>query len=398
MKRLLILGAGPFQVSGIRTAVALGYHVITVDNQPANIGHQYAHESFDCSTTDISAVIQLAQQSKIDAVCTFSSDVAVPTVAAVASALDLPGPPFHAAEIMSSKDKFRSFQREAGLSFPDFVSGTEHKTLVRDAQRLRFPVVCKPVDTSGSRGVMRVDAYDPITLRAALSEAASYSRSGRLCVEEFVDGVEVGGDAFFLHGKLALSVVTHKHMEKFLVRGHSLPTNLTPNHEKRVVNEISAACHRLGYRNGPLNFDVIVSTENITILEMSARNGGNGIPCVVRRATNVDLEAMTILAALKEPLYVPPDVTINRGFGSLIFGSPSTGFLRELPEPAFLMRKIPELFEITYTKRVGDYVEKFVHNGNLIGYALFDCPSAASYDRIAAQLLNVLRPVIAHQS
>jgi len=79
-KRLLVLGAGLFQLSGIRKAVKRGYEVITLDNNPSNIGHNYSHRSINCSTTDRDRVLRHAERLRVDGICTFSSDAAIPSL------------------------------------------------------------------------------------------------------------------------------------------------------------------------------------------------------------------------------------------------------------------------------------------------------------------------------
>jgi len=389
-RRLLVLGAGPFQIPGIRKAAATGCEVITLDFNPSHLGHRFSHRAINCSTTDITSVVQIARELSVDAVCTFSSDIAVPSVAAVAEALSLPGPSRHAAETMSEKHKFRCFMRDAGLPHPNFVYGDDPEFLLSQARDLRYPVVCKPVDTSGSRGVSLIPSYDPHTLGEAIRFAGSYSRTHRICIEEFVPGIEVGGDAFLLNGCVAFSLITHKHLRGFVVTGHSIPTNIKPFEESRVIARLEETCNKLGYRDGPLNFDVIVNAENQTILEMSPRTGGNGIPLLIERASGIDLEQCTIETALGRPLSAFPYQSTRRGCGSVIFGSSTTGILEKVINTDTVMLEIPEVFALSIYKQPGERVEAFTHNGNILGYALFDSSNAAEYSRIANAVLHLV--------
>jgi hypothetical protein len=150
----------------------------------------------------------------------------------------------------------------------------------------------------------------------------------------------------------------------------------------------------LGYRSGPLNFDAIVAANNVTLLEMSARNGGNGIPAVIERATGFDVETAAIQFALGEIPDFPDQADIKGGAGSFVFGSPIGGRLEHILPSEEIQRYVPEVFELHYFTRLGEHVEPFEHNGNLIGFALFDCRDAADYERLTEKISDSLDIVI----
>jgi biotin carboxylase len=296
--------------------------------------------------------------------------------------MGLPAVSVEAGETMSTKHCFRAFLERAGLPHPRFVAGTSFDAVAAGLPRLHFPVVFKPVDTSGSRGVIRVDADDEQSARLAFDRARGYSRSATVCVEEFVDGIEVGGDAILVDGRIAFIAITHKHLDGFVVRGHSLPTNIPASAQERVVAALEETCGALDYPTGPLNFDAIVSpNDQVTLLEISPRNGGNGIGAVIERATGVDVAEAAIRIALGEKPPFANRGEVRRGCGSYVFGSPRSGRLRRVASPEELMRHVPEVFSVMYAVPPGSPVECFEHNGNLIGVALFDCVDAEEYQQ-----------------
>jgi biotin carboxylase len=323
----------------------------------------------------------VASELKIDGICTYSSDVAIPTVAYVASQLGLPAVSVEAGETMATKHRFRAFLERVSLPHPRFVAGTSYDSVAAGLTKLRFPVVFKPVDTSGSRGVIRLESHDERSARFALDQARSFSRSGTVCVEEFVEGIEVGGDAILVDNAIAFIAITHKHLEGFVVRGHSLPTNIPPSAQQRVVAALEETCSALGYRTGPLNFDAIVSpNDKVTLLEISPRNGGNGIGAVIERATGVDVAEAAIRIALGETPEFPNRGEVRRGCGSYVFGSDRAGRLLRMASAEELKRRMPQVFDVLYAVPIGSPVDRFEHNGNLIGVALFDCADAGDYE------------------
>lgn len=386
----MLLGAGPFQVPGIRKASALGYRVITVDYLPDNPGHHYSSRYINCSTVDKQCVLQAAREFQVEGICTFSSDVAVPTVGYVCDQIGLPGVSRYAAEVMATKHRFREFLRDNEMYYPGFVFGTRIEDIIGRLDELRFPVVMKPVDTSGSRGVILVQEKDVAALRSAFEYSQQYSRSLTVCVEEFIEGTEVGGDGILINGHFEFIAITRKHMHGFVVAGHQLPAAISPADRLRIVSTLEQCCQALGYLDGPLNFDVMVNPRCITIIEMSARNGGNGLPQVISRGTGVDVEENSIRLAMGEPVDVVACGNTINGCGSCVFGSPASGILRSIATADSIIAEIPEVYDVYYALQAGDRVARFDDNSRMIGYALFDCPEAEDYASITTALEKAL--------
>lgn len=386
----MILGAGPFQTPGIRKAVGLGYHVISVDDRPESVGHKFSHRYLNCSTVEREKLACQAEKLGIDGICTFSSDVAVPSVGYVCDRLGLPGVSLAVAQSMSTKHRFREAQKRAGLPHPAFLIARSPDDLASLERDLNFPVVFKPVDSSGSRGVRVLDHASPDDVASTFAFSKSFSASSTVCVEEFVGDREVGGDGILFDGKLAFLAITEKHLDGFVVTGHSLPSTLPREDQDRIRKALEECCRAVGYARGPLNFDVKVGPERVVVLEMSARNGGNGIPAVIKRATGVDVEEATIRHALGEAWQPPEAKGQLRGAASLVFGHPRGGTLASAGSFADIRQKVPQLVELNFAVPVGGHVKPFEHNGNLIGYVVFDCASPATYEEMSAGIKDAL--------
>ncbi len=388
----MILGAGPFQVPVIQKAVDLGLYVITMDYLPDNVGHRLSHQYVNCSTTDREGVARAAKELAVDGICSFGSCVATLTVSYVCNQLGLPGVSFSVAETMSMKHRFRTFLRELGFPYPEFVVLHSFDELGTSLRNLRFPVIFKPVDSSGSRGMTKIVTPDDDAERAAFIHALRFSPSGMVCVEEFISGTEVGGDAIFVGGKLAFIAITHKRLDGLVVTGHSLPTNISVGDQRRVKATLERCCSALVYSDGPLNFDVIVTPERIVILEMSPRNGGNGIPEVIERATGIDVQVAKLRIALGESAQLPDAGELCvRGVGSWIFGSDYGGVLKSIRGFEEIQADVPEVFQLFLALKPGCMVNRFDHGGNLLGYAVFDCETQAIYNSIATRIKHALR-------
>lgn len=386
-KRLMVLGAGPSQLPGILKARAAGCRVVTVDPYVDSVGHAHSDERVECDTRDRVGVLAAASRLRIDGVCAFRSDVAVETMHHVRAALGLPGGHPEAASVMCHKGRFRRWQSDAGLPHPRFAWGESPALLAAGAARLAPPVWCKPVDNSGSRGITRIDVFSHGALASAIDDARHSSPTGGVCVEERARGVEVGGDAILVDGRLAFLAVTLKHLAGQAVTGHLLPALPSADHE-RVGTAIAGACAALGYRDGPLNFDAMVATDAVVLLEISPRNGGNGITDLVRHACGVDLESVAIHLALGRPAPLAPEgrAFVRAGTGLRVLGSPTGGRIMRLPDASHWAGTDLRILEVVYMKRIGDRVGPFVHNGHAVGHVVFRCDDAQDYGRQAGAI------------
>jgi biotin carboxylase len=380
--RVMVLGAGLFQLPMIRAARDSGAHVITVDNITSSPGNRISDAWACCSTTDIAGVLALAQTHDVDAIVSMASDIALPALAHAAGTLALVGPTVAATECMVNKVRFRAFQAQHGLAGPSAtvvppgpIDRDELAELLRD-----FPldVVVKPVDSSGSRGVRRVRRTDTQTLARYIDDARSFARSKSACVEGFVDGVDVTVEGFVQDGAIVRSAVTQKFQQGFAVTGHRLPGILNDTEQSRVRDEIAAHLHALGYRDGPFDADVRWNEAGPVVLEMAPRLGGNGVPLIASRYLGCDLVQATLDLALGQPPRLDPAPPAI-GCGSLLLTQPRSGVVASVASEHDVRRVVPAVSSIECVATPGDRVEAFEHGGNILGLALFDCDTEDQY-------------------
>ena len=173
MKRLLMLGGSLYQTFAIKEAKRLGYYVITADYLPSNPGHKYADEYHNVSTTDKEAVLKLAKELEVDGVVAYASDPAAPSAAYVCEKLGLPSSPYKSVEILSNKDLFRQFLLENGFNCPKAMGFTTYEDAFNHIDEFTLPVMVKPVDSSGSKGINKMT--DKSQLKAFVEDALHYS-------------------------------------------------------------------------------------------------------------------------------------------------------------------------------------------------------------------------------
>lgn len=177
-KKILLLGGSAQQVIAIQTAKDLGYYTILCDYLPDNPGQYVADKYYNASTTDVEAVYQIAKDEKVDGVLAYASDPAALPAAIVAERLDLPTNPVKSVEILGLKYPWRKFLHDHGFACPKFFSfhpNTSIDEIKEKAKNFTFPIVVKPTDSSGSKGVTRLDDWNG--LEKAIAWADSYSRN-----------------------------------------------------------------------------------------------------------------------------------------------------------------------------------------------------------------------------
>lgn len=194
MKKILLLGGSAQQVVAIEKAKELGYYTVLCDFLTDNPGQYVADKFYLESTTDKEKMLEIAKKEGVEGVLAYASDPAAPTAAYVAEKLGLPGSPYKSVEILCNKDKFRKFLEENGFCTPRAKGYTNIEEALDDLENMcfKFPVMSKPVDSSGSKGVIKIENIKEAEEK--LKYSMSFSRGKRIVVEEYVEkyGYQIG--------------------------------------------------------------------------------------------------------------------------------------------------------------------------------------------------------------
>lgn len=317
MKKILLLGGSAQQIAAVEAAKRLGYYTVLCDYLADNPGQYHADKFYLVSTTDRDAVLGVAQKENVDGVLAYASDPAAPTAAYVAEKLGLPTNPYRSVEILSNKDLFRDFLRDNGFNTPYSRSYSFAADAENDIQCgvFKLPVIIKPVDSSGSKGVSRIDAAEQV--REKFENALFFSKSKRVILEEYVEkfGYQIAGDGLAVDGKLIFRCFANDHFDPKCVNPYvpiaaSFPYNMPDDIHNKIHSEIQRLLTLLEMRTSCYNFDIrIDSDHNVYLMEIAPRNGGNYIPQVIKHATGIDLTECAVKGAMGEKITaasVPP--------------------------------------------------------------------------------------------
>lgn len=337
MKRLMILGGSRYALPVIEAAHELGCYVITCDYLPDNIAHKYSDEYCNVSIIEKDAVLNAAKKLKIDGIMSFACDPGVVTAAYVAEKLGLPSSgPYDSVCILQNKGRFRKFLTDNGFTVPVAKGYTNVEEALADTDIFNWPVIVKPTDSAGSKGVTRVD--EPAKLRESIEYALSFSHSSEFIIEDFIEqkGFSSDTDSFSVDGELKFVSFACQRFDKnaenpYTPAAYNWPASISDEHQKELASEIQRLLKLLGMKTSIYNIETRESTNGKAyIMECSPRGGGNRLAEMVRYATGVDLVKNAVRAAIGEPVVDVEQRPYNGAWAELILHSDKAGTFRKL--------------------------------------------------------------------
>ena len=347
MKKLLLLGGDATLLPVIKSAKARGYCVITCDYLPDNIAHKYSDEYINYSTTDKEGILTWAEANKIDGVLTFT-DSGVITAAYICDRMGLARlGSYEAIEIIQNKDQFRTFLRENGCNAPLFRKYTKRVMPEMEPLDFHFPVMIKPVDAAGSKGVTKVVAKEDLC--SACEYALEFSTRKEIIVEEFIDpvGPQIHGDCFVKDGKIVFIYLGDHHFDAGINNLVPVSTTWPSVHSeetlKKVEQQIQMFINKVGFMNGCMNIESRISKADSKayLIDVGARSGGNYTPYVIQYASGFNfIEAMLNFSMERKP-YAQ---TVNKQgfFAYLVIHAEKDGILAKVTIDDRLNDKIVE--------------------------------------------------------
>lgn len=309
MKKLLLLGGSRYLVPVIKAAHRMGIYVITCDYLPENIAHHYADEYHNISIVEKEEVLTLAKKLNIDGIMSFATDPGVVTAAYVAETMGLPFQgSYESVSVLQDKGLFRKFLSEHGFNVPRAKLYFETEIPSEDIDFFHWPVIVKPVDSAGSKGVTKVDS--PEFLHEAMAKAKSCSHRGAIIIEDFLsfDGFHSSTDPFTVDGKLKFITYSDQLFDKNADNPYTpamiiWPTSMKKEKQTYLTNEIQRLIHLLKMGTGIYNIETCVGIDgNPYIMEVSPRGGGCKIAELQKFAYGVDLIENEVRSAVGLPV------------------------------------------------------------------------------------------------
>lgn len=315
-KTIMILGGGTMQVPAINLAKGMGLTVIVADGNPDVPGRKIADFFENVDLKDHRGMIETALKYKtigsLDGVFTAGTDFSE-TVARVADAAGLPGIPVAAAINASNKSVMRQVLHDAGIAVPRYllldspaVIDTCEESVLTEG--LDFPLVVKPVDNMGGRGIRRIDTCPE--LKEAVVSAVKYSRCGSVIIEEYLEGPEYSLDALIYDDEIHICGIADRHIffpPYFVEMGHTIPASADAFIMEEVVEVFKQGIQALGITNGAAKGDIKWNRGRAYVGEIAARlSGGYMSGWTYPYSSGVEVTRSAIRIALGLP---PEDLT-----------------------------------------------------------------------------------------
>lgn len=337
MKKLMLLGGMRYLVPVIEAAHKLGVYVITCDYLPNNIAHKYSDEYCNVSILEKDKVLEKAKELKIDGILSFACDPGVVTAAYVAEKMGLPSSgPYESVEILQNKGKFRKFLTENNFNVPVAKQYTDIETALNDTEMFNWPVIVKPTDSAGSKGVTKV--VKKSELRDAINYALKFSHSNEFIIEDFLEkiGDSSDCDSFSVDGELKfVSFSAQKFDENcenpYTPAAYTWPASISKEHQEELTNEIQRLLKLLDMKNSIYNIETRECTNGKAyIMECSPRGGGNRLAEMIRYMTGVDMITNIVKSALGMDLDVIEQKELKDNWAEIILHSEKEGTFEKL--------------------------------------------------------------------
>ncbi|MCP1101254.1 phosphoribosylamine-glycine ligase [Aequitasia blattaphilus] len=305
MKKIMILGAGIYQVQLIKKVNELGMQSI-VCSIPGNYpGFKDAHKSYYVDTRDSDQIIEIASKEKIDGICTSGTDVAVSTIGKVCDALSLCGITYRAAQKATDKKMMKKAFLENGVETAEFRVVSSAAEAEDAFFALNSNVIMKVTDKSGSRGIVQIKEYDKV--KETYERLIQETEKDYLVVEEFIKGHEIGIDAIVQNKKVIMMAphdkITYNYMGTGIPIGHVFPYLSNDVLNSQIHEQVKKVISALELDNCAVNMDVFITDDGqIKIIEAGARAGATGIPELLSLFYDIDFYKCIIQIALGEKL------------------------------------------------------------------------------------------------
>lgn len=390
-KKLMLLGGLRYLLPVIKEAHKLGVYVITADYLPDNIAHKYSDEYCNVSIIDKDAVLKEAQKLQIDGILSHAVDPGVTTAAYVAEKMGLPFQcSYKAACTLQDKHLFRNFLTDNGFNCPKAKGYQNVEDALKDVNFFNWPVIVKPVDSAGSKGVTKVEEKEK--LKEAIEFAFSCSISKNIIIEDFLDkvGAQSSADIFTVDGKLVYPAYSDQLFDSKAANPYTpaieiWPSTMEQKYQDDLTCQLQRLVNLLGIKTGLFNVESrVCSNGRAYIMEVSPRGGGNRIAELQDMATSQSLIRAEICKALSLPL---EDIKVPKYDGvwcNYILHSSVAGTLVSVD--------IDSKFRNKYVKdeglivKAGDKIEPFTGANTSLGTLFLRTETREELDNILANI------------
>ncbi|MBP7828766.1 MAG: ATP-grasp domain-containing protein [Kiritimatiellae bacterium] len=344
----------------------MGLHTLVASRPGPYPGFALADRVFHVDTTDAEAVLNVARSEKIAGICTTGTDVALAALGRVADALGLPGPSAAATAIATNKLLMRRAGRQAGVRMPDFRAVRTAAEARTAARELGYPVMFKAVDSSGSRGIVKVGGLDDV--ERAVAKVRAVTRHDDFLVEQFIEGTDCGAEAFVQHGRVVFLLPTGCTVfegDAHVPVGHHLPHPEGLARLDDIRDQVERCVRAAGLDHCAMNFDFMLNGDGVHVIEFGARAGGTCLPELAGLHCGFNYYEQILRAALG--LDTAFGAPAGPACAAALLLADRDGTLREMSNGH---APDPRTVDVAFDYRPGDRVRRFRVGPDRIGHLI----------------------------
>jgi len=391
MKKILILGAGVYQVPLIKKAKAMELFTIVASINGNYPGFRYADKVYFEDTTDVEAIFNIAKTEKIDGICASGTDVALSSLGKVCDEMNLKGISYKAA--CFSNDKLR--MKEAFLTNNVRTALFEKASNLEEAHKifdkLKKPLLFKTVDSSGSRGIIAVN--NKAQIKSALNKIKTVSKKNYFIIEEFIEGIEFGAQALIDEEEI-IFVLPHGDKvfqgDTGVPIGHYAPYELSEKIITDIKEQLSKSIQALEFNNCAINADFILKDNKAYLLEIGARAGATCLPELVATYYGIDYYKMIIELALGVKTKFNPEKPTPCAAELII--SNKNGIIRD--KIIDVQEFKDKIIDLVMDYEIGDRVNRFNVGVDRLGHVIIKDSSLASALEILESINHRIKIVV----
>ena len=383
MDKILILGAGIYQVPLIKKAKEMGLYTIVASINGNYPGFDLADKVYYANTVDINLIKEIARNEKITAICTTGTDVAVQTIGAVCDELGLCGISEESAKIATNKLLMKEAFNKGNVRSAEFVKVSTIEEAKKEARTIGLPVMFKSVDSSGSRGIIKVENYADI--EKAFKYSKENTRKNYIIIEKFIQGSEIGVDAFVVDNEIQLLLphnkLVYNNGDTDVPLGHSFPYECSESLLNDIKEQVTKVIKSVGFNNCAVNMDVLINKDKAYVIEAGGRAGATCIPELISIHCGFNYYEKMIKCALGER--VDFEVTNYTPCAARLITSNSNGIIKDINIEKY---KLNKSIDISFDYDIGDNVNKFRVGPDRIGQIIVQ---GESLDAVLKTLIKV---------
>lgn len=392
MKKLMILGGSRYALPVIEAAKKLTIYTITADYLPDNIAHQYSDEYVNVSVIDKEATLEAAKRLEIDGIISFACDPGVVTAAYVAEKMGLPFQgSYESTRILQDKGLFRKFLSDNGFNCPCAKRYEDINAPMQDIDYFNWPVIVKPTDSAGSKGVTKVECPDD--LKEAIKTALNGAHNGAFIIEDFLtfEGHHSSADPFTVNGEIKFVTYSDQLFDSEADNPYTpayiiWPASMKQEHQDILTSETQRLLKLLGMKTGIYNIETCVANGGKPyIMEVSPRGGGCKIAELQRLAFGVDLIENEVRKAVgMETVGVKQTECDGYWCEMIVHARPKqSGILKSVWVDKDIEEKFLKIVDLSV--KPGDYVKPFTGANMALGDMFFRFDSRAELDCVMAK-------------